>query len=57
VGAGADDGLTYRQVTTAAGKAEESLPLGGVTGRYVAVQAPRWEGNTGLTEIAVFPAG
>jgi hypothetical protein len=52
-----DDGLTYRQVATAAGKGEESLPLGGVTGRYVAVQAPRWEGNTALAEIAVFPAG
>ncbi|WP_185792739.1 discoidin domain-containing protein [Actinoallomurus bryophytorum] len=50
------DGLTYRQLTTAAGKGDETLPLGGATARYVAIQAPRWEGNTGLSEVAVFPA-
>jgi hypothetical protein len=52
-----DDGLTFRQVATAAGQGEESIPLAGTSARYVAVQAPRWQGNTGLGEIALFPAG
>ncbi|MGH3376656.1 MAG: discoidin domain-containing protein [Actinoallomurus sp.] len=49
-----DDGLTYREIATAAGRGDESLGLGGAAGRYLAIQAPRWEGNTGLSEIGLF---
>jgi F5/8 type C domain len=52
-----DDGLTYRQVTTTTGQGVETLQLGGVAAQYVAIQAPRWDGNTGLSEIGLFPAG
>jgi hypothetical protein len=52
-----DDGLTYRQIGTAAGTGDETLPLGGTSGRYVAIQAPRWEGNTGLSEVGLFATG
>jgi hypothetical protein len=52
-----DDGLTYRQLGTAAGTGDETLPLGGASGRYFAIQAPRWEGNTGLAELGLFAAG
>jgi F5/8 type C domain len=52
-----DDGLTYRQIGTATGTGDETLPLGGASGRYVAIQAPRWEGNTGLSEVGLFAAG
>jgi hypothetical protein len=52
-----DDGLTYRQVGTATGTGDETLSLGGTAARYVAIQAPRWEGNTGLAELRVFATG
>jgi len=51
---GARYALDRATLSRQADRGDESLGLGEVAGRYLAIQAPRWEGNTGLSEIGLF---